>query len=87
MSCWRSRKPRRGGTGPEERPSRRSIGDPGAALQGEFVADRATMSWSAQTEDFSFVSRAADTSHSGDSRLGRERNGRFFGTGEHIPED
>jgi hypothetical protein len=66
---------------------RRSISDPANGFEGEFLANQATMSWSAESADFSFVSDAAKTSKSvpGGALLGKERNGRFFGT--HASED
>jgi len=57
---------------------RKSISDKATGFEGEFVATRATMGWSAQTDAFSFVSDAASTSHSVAAVLGMERNGRFF---------
>jgi len=47
---------------------------------GDFVLSQATMSWSAQTSAFNFVSDPNGVS-SVFAQLGRMRNGRFFGGG------
>ena len=45
---------------------------------GNFIEDTATIRWSAEREDFKFVSDPADTSTTVFAEIGRERNGEFF---------
>jgi len=45
---------------------------------GTFVRNSATMEWSAEVGDYSFVSDPASTSESVFAEVGQERNGSFF---------
>lgn len=66
---------------------RRSVSDATNGFEGEFLANHATMGWSAHSADFSFASDPARTSTSVQALLGSERNGRFFGTDASDGED
>ncbi len=57
------------------------IRDTTHGFAGEFVNNRATMTWSASEAAFTFVSDAASTSHSEFAAVGHERNGQFFPQG------
>ena len=54
------------------------IRDEDQRFEGTFVQDEATISWSAETRLFSFVSDPAQSSSNVFSVLARERNGVFF---------
>jgi hypothetical protein len=45
---------------------------------GTFVRNTAQMEWTAETEDYTFVSAPLSTSSSGFALIGEERNGSFF---------
>lgn len=48
---------------------------------GEFIENNAMIEWSAQTDDFQFVSDPLNTSTSSFAEIGHERNGIFFPQG------
>jgi hypothetical protein len=54
------------------------VTDAANGFRGRFLANAATLSWSASRAGFKFVSDAADTSKSVFAELGRESNGLFF---------
>jgi hypothetical protein len=45
---------------------------------GTYVRNTAQMEWTAETEDYTFVSAPLSTSSSGFALIGHERNGSFF---------
>jgi len=60
--------------------NRSHLEDPTNRVEGDFLLNQATMTWSAQTsEGFKFVSNPGGTT-SAFAQLGRMRNGVFFDT-------
>jgi hypothetical protein len=55
--------------------------NPAQGYAADFMYDTAAISWSGQSDNFSFVSDPASTSVSQFAAIGHERNGRFFPQG------